>query len=97
VYQEGIGARVSSTTIAARLRTPIESGQSANGTLLRSEEHYRALFEHMDQGFCVIEVLFDADGIPVDYRFLETNPAFERQSGLHDAVGKTILQMAPGH
>ena len=97
MYQEGIGARMSSTTTAGRLRSPIESVQRANGTLFQSEDHYRALFEHMVQGFCVIEVLFNADGIPVDYRFLETNPAFDRQTGLHDAVGKSIRQLAPGH
>jgi hypothetical protein len=27
-----------------------------------SEEHYRTLFESIDQGFCTVEVLFDENG-----------------------------------
>jgi PAS domain S-box-containing protein len=57
---------------------------------------YRAVFEAIDQGFCVIEVLFEDDA-PVDYRFIETNRAFERYTGLADAVGRTIRELVPKH
>jgi PAS domain S-box-containing protein len=36
------------------------------------------------------------DGRPVDYRFLEVNPAFERQSGLTGATGKRARELVPG-
>jgi PAS domain S-box-containing protein len=62
-----------------------------------SEAKYRALFEALDEGFCVVEVLFDADQRPVDYRFLETNPAFFNQTGLKDAAGKLMRELAPNH
>jgi PAS domain S-box-containing protein len=62
-----------------------------------SEDKYRTLFESIDEGFCVIEVLFDADGLPADYVFLEVNPAFERQTGLVDAQGRTMRSLAPTH
>ncbi|HTI34162.1 MAG TPA: PAS domain-containing protein, partial [Miltoncostaea sp.] len=58
---------------------------------------YRSLFEAMDEGFCIIDVLWDADGEPVDYRFLEVNPAFLRHTGLADAVGRTIRDLVPDH
>ena len=54
------------------------------------EGHYSTLFESIDQGFCTIEVLFDTNGKACDYRFLEVNPAFERQTGLRDAVGRRM-------
>jgi PAS domain S-box-containing protein len=60
-----------------------------------SEERYRSLLNSMDVGFCVIEILFDDGGRPVDFRFLETNPAFEKQSGLSDAVGKCVRTLVP--
>ena len=60
-----------------------------------SQRRFPMLFDSFDQGFCVVEVLFDASGRPADYRFLECNPAFERQSGLHDAVGRTIRELVP--
>jgi len=67
----------------------------ARQALAKSEERYRTLFNVIDEGYCVIEMIFDADNQAVDYRFLEVNNAFERQTGLADAVGKTILQLIP--
>jgi PAS domain S-box-containing protein len=62
-----------------------------------SEERYRTLFNSIDQGFCLIKVLFDDQGKAIDYRFLEINPPFERQTGLVDALGKTMRQLVPNH
>jgi PAS domain S-box-containing protein len=44
-----------------------------------------------------VEVLFDEKQTPVDYRFLEVNPAFRKQTGLMDAVGKRMRELAPAH
>jgi hypothetical protein len=41
-------------------------------------------------------VLVDGGGRPVDYRFLETNPAFVAQTGLAGAVGRTARELVPG-
>ncbi|MEP0907966.1 PAS domain S-box protein [Leptolyngbya subtilissima ST-M1] len=60
-----------------------------------SEYRYRTLFESMDQGFCACEMLFDDSGKPVDYRFLEVNPAFETLTGLQGAIGKTARELVP--
>src|SRR4051794_24647614 len=62
-----------------------------------SDVHFQTLISSMDEGFCVIEMLFDAAGRPVDYRFLEVNPAFERHTGLFEAVGKCMRDLAPEH
>lgn len=70
--------------------------RKADAALLASEERYRALFESIDEGFCVFEMLYDAEGRPNDYRFLEANPAFERQSGLPGPVGKRARELVPG-
>ena len=67
----------------------------AEQALRESEERYRSLFDSIDEGFCVIEMLFDALDKPTDYRFLEVNPAFEMQTGMHDVVGKRMLEFAP--
>jgi PAS domain S-box-containing protein len=65
--------------------------------LRASEERYGTLFESIDDGVCVIEMLYDADGKPCDYRFLEANPAFAVHTGLEHAIGKTVRSLIPMH
>lgn len=73
----------------------ISDQRNAETTLRRSEEKYRTLFDRMEQGFCIIRVLFDDDGIPHDYLFLEANPVFEELTGLKSVVGKTAKELVP--
>ena len=70
---------------------------NAKEALARSEKHYRTLFDSIDQGLCTIEVLFDDNDRPNDYRFVETNAAFERHTGITNAVGKRIREFSPHH
>jgi signal transduction histidine kinase/CheY-like chemotaxis protein len=56
---------------------------------------YRGLFDSMDEGFCIIEMIFDDAGKPADCLFLETNAAFDRQIGLHEAAGKRMRELVP--
>lgn len=65
--------------------------------LLECAEKYRTVFDSLDSGFAIIEMLFPAGDRPVDYRFIETNRAFERLTGMRDVVGKTMRELAPGH
>lgn len=63
----------------------------------RYKEKYQLLLNSIEEGFCIIEVLFDKNKHPYDYRFLEVNSAFEKQTGIHNAVGKTMKTIAPSH
>ncbi|MFU8889541.1 MAG: diguanylate cyclase domain-containing protein [Trueperaceae bacterium] len=56
---------------------------------------YRTVFDALDEAFCVIEMIFDDDDRPVDYRFVEINPAFERHTGFSEALGRTITELVP--
>lgn len=71
--------------------------ETAAGALLESEERYKSLFNSLETGFCIVEVDFSADGAARDYRFLEVNPAFTSQTGLVDAAGKWMRDLAPDH
>jgi signal transduction histidine kinase len=62
-----------------------------------SEERYHTLFDSIDEGFCIIEVVFDAQNHAIDYIFIEVNPAFERQTGMVNAAGKRMRDFVPDH
>ena len=71
--------------------------KQAEDALRESEQRYRTLFNQMDEGFCLIELIFDTHETPVDWRFLEVNPAFMKLTGISDALGKCIREIAPNH
>ncbi len=64
----------------------------------KTQREYRTLFSEMLEGFALHEIICDEHGRPVDYRFLQINPAFERMTGLkaEDILGKTVLELLPG-
>jgi PAS domain S-box-containing protein len=75
--------------------TDLTLRHQAEGALRASEERYRAIFESIDEGFCIIEKVGGEGGKPPDFRYVEANPAFATQSGLSSVLGKTIRQVVP--
>jgi PAS domain S-box-containing protein len=65
--------------------------------LRESESSFRSLFETMTEGFALHEIFTDEQGRPVDYRFLNVNPAFERLTRLKgsELIGKHVLEVLP--
>jgi PAS domain S-box-containing protein len=78
--------------------TDISERKEAELALKQSEENIRLLFEQMVSGFALHEIICDEDGEPVDYRFLEINPSFERHTGLErgQVLGKRSKEIMPG-
>lgn len=82
----------------AKLQQEIRDRQQVEAALRKSEAKYRTLFNSIDEGFCIAEIILNENGEPVDYRMLEVNPQFERLTGLSSEValsGKTIREIAP--
>jgi len=65
--------------------------------LRKSEQKYRLLFENMTVGFALHEMIYDENGKPVDYRYIEVNPAFEKLTGAKaaDLIGHTVKEIMP--
>ncbi|HLM54433.1 MAG TPA: PAS domain S-box protein, partial [Pseudoxanthomonas sp.] len=72
----------------------IHERRMAENALRASEQRYRRLIETIDDGFCVIEMIFE-DGRAVDYRHIEMNPSFVRQSGFAAKPGHTVREVVP--
>ncbi|MCW8194686.1 PAS domain-containing protein [Proteobacteria bacterium 005FR1] len=73
----------------------ITERREAMRALEKSEARYRFLFDAIDEGFCIVEMLFNEHDRAVDYRYLDVNPAFERHTGLRNAVGRRMRSLAP--
>lgn len=75
----------------------VTKSKQAQDALRKSESKYRQLFENMTSGFAVHEMIYDDQGKPVDYRYLEINPAFEKLTGVPVDVllGKTVKEILP--
>lgn len=68
--------------------------RAAEAALRQSEERFSAILQTIEAAFAIVQVKFDADDRPVDYQFVEVNPAFERQTGV-DLHGKWVTEFAP--
>lgn len=62
-----------------------------------TESMYRTVFDQLGEGLAVRELVLDDDGKPVDYRYLDVNPAFEEITGLkkEQVIGKTARSLFP--
>ena len=59
-------------------------------------QQHEMIFQHMLDGYALHEIILDESGTPIDYRFLDINPAFELYTGLtRDIIGKTIREVLP--
>src|SRR3712207_5072763 len=67
----------------------------AEKALRESEVKYRSLFDSIDAGFCIFEMLYNEAGEAIDFRYIETNPAFDRQSGRKPQPGQTMRELFP--
>ncbi len=50
--------------------------------LTESERKFRSVFESMEEGVALHEILCDDSGVPIDYRIVEVNPSFEANTGI---------------
>ena len=84
-----MGLRSSNRDITKRKQT--------EAVLRESMEKYFSLFNEMLDGFALHDIILDDEGNPVDYRFLDVNPAFEKLTGLKrdTLLNKTVLEVLP--
>jgi len=81
----------------ARYREQLENSQDTREALRESERRYRELFETMQESLFVIEVITDAQGLPIDWRYVDANPQLERYMGMarEQLVGHTYSEVVP--
>lgn len=83
-------------TLLQELQRAAQAGAPAGPEPVAANDHYRALFNAIDKGFCLLEIVYDAQGTAVDSRVLEVNPTYEQLTGLAGATGRLSSEIAPG-
>ncbi|WP_052213727.1 PAS domain S-box protein [Belnapia sp. F-4-1] len=85
--------------VAGILNTAIETTGRvlAEAARRESETRWRDVFDHMGEGFEIIEVIRAPDGRTVDFRYVDINAAWERHTGFPRAmiVGKRATEIFP--
>jgi len=73
--------------VLARQAADLIERRLAEEALRASEGKYRTLFESVDEGVARLKLIWES-GRLVDFRWLEHNAAFARETGLSNVVGK---------
>ncbi|OQP49960.1 PAS domain-containing protein [Niastella populi] len=89
----GDGVAVTADDITERKKAEDEMLRIKDELAQRVTDKYYRIVNSMDEGFCIVEVLFDKKQKVKDYRFLEVNPVFEKQTGLRNVIGKTMREI----
>ncbi len=91
----GADGRPGKLLAVSRDITAVHAAEAALGA---SEAKWRGLFERLSEGIILGEMVRDAAGRAVDWRYLDVNPAWGDQVGLPTAaaVGRTVRDLFPG-
>ena len=73
----------------------ITARKQSDEALRESETRYRSLFNSIDEGFIVAEVIFDDHHRAVDVIVIEHNPAQAAMTGLRHIAGKSARELVP--
>lgn len=73
------------------------SGEPSSETKAPVEDRYWSLLDSLAEAFFVVEIIFDEHQRPLDFVFIEVNPAFAMHTGLYDVVGRRMREIAPNH
>ncbi|KQR73134.1 PAS domain S-box protein [Rhizobium sp. Leaf341] len=89
--------RIGSDQIAS-VFSDVTARKLAEERLQKSESHWRGLFEQLEEGFILGELIRSADGEAVDWRYVEVNRAWGDLVGIapSSAVGRTVTEVFSG-
>lgn len=72
----------------------ITKQKKAEEELKKSEEKFRGLYDTMDEGVCLHEMVYNKAGNPINYKIIDINPAYEKIVNVKnkDIIGKNATE-----
>ena len=95
VVKFGDGIVVNSEVITERKEAELELNRVKEELAQKTTDKYLMLFNSIDEGFCIIEMIFDELENPIDFQIIECNPSLKKLTGLSGVVGKKIRVISP--
>ncbi|HLF26003.1 MAG TPA: response regulator [Anaerolineae bacterium] len=89
-----IKGQISASLLERSIRYALERRRSLEA-LRESEIRYRTLFNNMLDGFAYCRMVYDDQGTPVDFIYLDVNNAFSKLTGLKNVIGKKVTEVLP--
>ena len=80
--------------LATRIWSRVERAR-VEEALKKSEQKYRAIFNSINEGFTLLEVLFDTEDNACDILIHDANPAQNRVDGVQAIIGKRVREILP--
>ncbi|RZL98305.1 MAG: PAS domain S-box protein, partial [Pedobacter sp.] len=75
--------------------TDIHDSKDAADALREREEKFRSIFEGIDEGYTLQELILDDEGNVTDVIYREVNQAFAKQLGIANGAGKRLKELFP--
>jgi len=71
--------------------------KTADNELIESTNLYHSIYQNINDGFALHQIILDDHEKPVDYEFIEVNDVFEKITGLKKdkVIGKTVKVVIP--
>ncbi|WP_205503860.1 PAS domain S-box protein [Rufibacter psychrotolerans] len=91
----GDGFVMNTEDITERKKSEQEILRLKNEIAQKTTDKYQALFNSIDEGLSVLEMIYDDAGKPVDMRCVEVNPAFERITSFKNIAGRLCSELVP--
>ncbi|EKF85967.1 PAS domain S-box protein [Methanobacterium formicicum] len=82
--------------VAIAVTRDISERKKVENAVVESEKKYRTLFENMLEGFAYCKMLFNGEGQPCDWVYIDVNHAFYKLTGLKNIEGKKVTEAIPG-